>query len=154
MSSNGSPIPENSHTVSSQINPSAPIQEDLVNSCLQAVEQFRGSFISKWEVISRIFATLESAISTPEQQTGAGESYLQMLDNHKCHISQAHSCRQTFGCTSSPSRPQDQQTHATISRSPTPNNEPNSKKPRYNESLYMWHIVKQILPITLSLNLQ
>jgi hypothetical protein len=69
----------------------SPAPDESVTNCLQAVEDYRGQHISKWEAISKIATTIQSTTASTdnEQQTTAGDTYLAMLDKHNSLLSKA-----------------------------------------------------------------
>jgi hypothetical protein len=156
--------PEHSNTLSPE--ESSPIPTDITAACLEAIEQFEAGSISKWEAISQVFQALEadseSAISTPEQRARAGESYLEMLENHENQLAKAQARGQALQHQnqSKPSRrgsgsvSDGENEHHKRSRSPSFDDESPTKKPRFNESLYAWRIADEINPVSLSPTLE
>jgi hypothetical protein len=57
---------------------------DLTVDCVKAVDEYRGENISKWEAVSQISASIQSATASTDigQSASTGETYLTMLNEH------------------------------------------------------------------------
>ena len=57
---------------------------DLTVDCVKAIDNYRGENISKWEAVSQISATIQSATASMDigQRASAGETYLAMFNEH------------------------------------------------------------------------
>jgi hypothetical protein len=62
----------------------SPVPDESVDDCLKAVKDYKGQSISKWEAITQIVSTIESATASTdnEQRSTAGDTYLTMLNEH------------------------------------------------------------------------
>jgi hypothetical protein len=57
---------------------------DLTVDCVKAIDNYGGENISKWEAVSQISASIQSATASTDigQSTSTGEIYLTMLNEH------------------------------------------------------------------------
>jgi hypothetical protein len=136
----------------------SPIPDESVTNCLKAVEDYRSQQVSKWEAISQIAAAIQSITPSTdvEQWSTAGSTYLAMLDEHDNLISRASNRGQyNHGQDNEETRYEavinaEARSKHSISRSSSPE----SKRQKFNESLYAWKIREEITPIALSANLE
>ena len=140
----------------------SPIPNESVANCLKAVESYRGQNISKWEAITRIASAIQSATASTddEQRTTTGDTYLTMLNEHNCLLAKAsarglQNHEQDTGQHEGNEVSEenfDGETRSTRLHSRSAS--PESKRRKFDESLYAWKVQEEITPIALSANLE
>ena len=137
----------------------SPVPDESVSNCLKAVEDYRSQSISKWEAITQIASAIQSTtVSTDSgQRSTAGDTYLAMLDEHDQLLAKAS----TRGFQrSKPDGEQDSvfeedlNGEARSKRSLSRSGSPESKRPKFDDSLYAWKVQEEIAPTALSANLE
>ena len=138
----------------------SPIPDKNIDNCLKAVEDYRSQDITKWEAITQIASAIQSATASTdnEQRSTAGSTYLAMLDEHDQLLANA-SARGRRQPEPSAERnsayEEDFNGEDWVSkRSFSPSESPESKRRKFDESLYAWKIQEEIAPTALSANLE
>ena len=128
------------------------VQDEGVTDCLKAVENYRGSHISKWDAISQITTAIRSSTASTddEQRASAGGTYLAMLDEHDNLLARASNRGQQGG-----DQYEDSACGETKSKRPrSQSGSPESKRRKIDETLYAWKVREEINPLALSANLE
>jgi len=136
----------------------SPAPDGSVTNCLQAVEDYRGQHISKWEAISKIATAIQSATASTdnEQRTTAGDTYLAMLDEHDNLLAGASNRGRLEHPQNNEEEGYEEDVNPTAKskRSLSRSSSPDSKRRKFDETLYAWKVREEIAPITLSPNLE